>query len=1224
MAKNETAKATIYLDGKQAEAALLGLTKRSTELREALKQAQLAGDQVKMDKIKKELAGVESGIRSVKKETFDYEKVLKNLNGASLKDLKTALRTIEVQMNKMSRTDPGYEKMKGQAIRLKTEINGVTNSMRAQQSVLGRMADGFNKYLGVGMSFIAGIAGVSMTIKGAIQGFNDYEERVANLSSLTGLVGEDLMWLSQQARELGTATLDGGVLVTNGSQAIVDAFTKVGSARPELLKDKEALAEVTKNAMILSAASKEELQPSIEALTMVMNQYNTSADQARRIINVIAAGSKEGAGEIPYITQAFEKAGTVAADAGLSIETLVATIETLAPRITQPEIAGRSLKGVLLDLQAGADDTNPAIVGMSTALENLGKKNLSITELTKMFGAENITTAKILINNVGELKKYEKAVTGTNVALEQGAVNTDTNNARLAQAKERIKQVSDELGGKLAPAYASIISKSSMLLKSIVTLVDFFIKYGRQITIAAVAFAGYTIAVKVAANWTKIQTAYTVTATAVEAAYSTVKGLLTGKIKLATLAQRAWNLALKANPIGLIVGLIAGAIVWLIEWDKKTGKVSEALKKVGGYIIDLANYFIELYNSSLPIRVAIQYIIAMWKTGFEAVKLVVKSLWEELKLGGKLLKAIFTFDFKGIKEALSDFAVNSKKNVTDSAKNVAENWETAYNNAMKGKLKPISKTQDITIKTNGITDQESSGGPLDGGGTVPGSGRKTGGDTAAGSDSETGGEIGGGTGNDKNNKKEDERKNELAAKIKALETANNSEIAAINKLHLEGKVSEDQYKGDLLKQELKFLSDKMAVYETGSNEYAEAEKQYNEKKVAAQNEINDLLLKAQDELSKAKIDSLQDGIKKEKVSEEERWKEELAGLNQRLIDKKDLSEQELAYNDTVNKLIEEKTTAHAAKIKELTDADVVQQQLDAALISQAKAQTDQQRFDAERAIAQAEYKEQLNAAKNNAVKIAQAEAALSDKLVKIKTDELEAYRSITDAKIQVGIDALGVLSQIVGEETALGKALFLMQQAAAIGQIIFNTGIANAKAVAASPLTFGQPWVTINTVSAAISIAAILGQSIQKLTSGKKSKEKETGYSEGGYTPDGDTYQPAGVVHRGEWVAPKAMVKSPQFAPMISWLDTNRKAGNFSRVNIPATGSSGGYATGGFVTGSQPAVVQSPAVDSEMKELLRKNIEATERLMKWKPKVYAEVIKKDLDTLDNINKNRNL
>ena len=57
-------------------------------------------------------------------------------------------------------------------------------------------------------------------------------------------------------------------------------------------------------------------------------------------------------------------------------------------------------------------------------------------------------------------------------------------------------------------------------------------------------------------------------------------------------------------------------------------------------------------------------------------------------------------------------------------------------------------------------------------------------------------------------------------------------------------------------------------------------------------------------------------------------------------------------------------------------------------------------------------------------------------------------------------------------------AALVVEKSAAIAQIIFNTGIANAKAVAASPLTFGQPWVTINTVSAGASIAAIAATTI--------------------------------------------------------------------------------------------------------------------------------------------------
>ena len=56
----------------------------------------------------------------------------------------------------------------------------------------------------------------------------------------------------------------------------------------------------------------------------------------------------------------------------------------------------------------------------------------------------------------------------------------------------------------------------------------------------------------------------------------------------------------------------------------------------------------------------------------------------------------------------------------------------------------------------------------------------------------------------------------------------------------------------------------------------------------------------------------------------------------------------------------------------------------------------------------------------------------------------------------------------------IAKAAFLAEKAAAIAQVIVSTIIANAKALAASPLTFGMPWVAYNKVTAALSIAAII------------------------------------------------------------------------------------------------------------------------------------------------------
>lgn len=60
------------------------------------------------------------------------------------------------------------------------------------------------------------------------------------------------------------------------------------------------------------------------------------------------------------------------------------------------------------------------------------------------------------------------------------------------------------------------------------------------------------------------------------------------------------------------------------------------------------------------------------------------------------------------------------------------------------------------------------------------------------------------------------------------------------------------------------------------------------------------------------------------------------------------------------------------------------------------------------------------------------------------------------------------------------------------------------------------------------------------------------GFAEGGYTGDGGKHEPAGIVHRGEYVVPKWQVQSPQYAHHLSALESGRR----------------GYADGGLVANS--------------------------------------------------------
>ena len=409
--------------------------------------------------------------------------------------------------------------------------------------------------------------------------------------------------------------------------------------------------------------------------------------------------------------------------------------------------------------------------------------------------------------------------------------------------------------------------------------------------------------------------------------------------------------------------------------------------------------------------------------------------------------------------------------------------------------------------------------------------------------------------------------------LEESEAFNKKQQAIINQRHLDGLSSEEQFEAELLQQEFNFLRDKMNIFEVGSKEYEDANMLFLEKQVAAEKKVHELLLDAQKGLEEAKIANLEDGIEKQKVIEEKRYQEEIAALQQKMIIKENLSADEVAVNVAISKTVEAKTAEHQKNVTDLTKAGELQKQMNTALFNEAKAQTDQELWTAQTQIVQAQYDEEIAAANGNATKIAQADRKLSNQLIQIKMDELDKRQQIGDAVFNAANNAFGQLSEIVGKETALGKALFLFQQASAIGQIVFNTAIANAKAVAASPLTAGMPWVAINTISAGISIASVVAQAIASFSAPSKGK------AEGGFTEPGGKYEPAGIVHKGEYVIPQEGVKNPALAPLFGILEGARRNKSLARLDLrPAvqSGATYGYASGGFASGKTSSSPSTP------------------------------------------------
>ena len=273
----------------------------------------------------------------------------------------------------------------------------------------------------------AAIGAFGSAIKNNIQTARVFEKSMSQLSSLTGMVGPELEKLKNYAIELGSST-------TLTASEVADAFKMIGSQQPQLLQSGEALKAVTKQAITLSEAAGIDLATAAQTLSTSINQMGGDSNNAARYVNVLAAASQKGAGDIAWLGEAITKSGTTAKAVGTDYEELVANLEQLAKAGFDASTAGTALRSIIMNLEKQAkNEYKPSVVGLTTAFENLGKANLSVVEYQEIAGKMFASQAMALANAAGEARNLTTEITGTNIAEEQAKTNTDNLDGSLKQ-----------------------------------------------------------------------------------------------------------------------------------------------------------------------------------------------------------------------------------------------------------------------------------------------------------------------------------------------------------------------------------------------------------------------------------------------------------------------------------------------------------------------------------------------------------------------------------------------------------------------------------------------------------------------------------------------------------------------------------------------------------------------------------------------------------------------
>lgn len=307
---------------------------------------------------------------------------------------------------------------------IQTQMSQVSGSMKGIGGI--KTGSGFMSLATSGIAMATGIgtaAAAFDVLKGAImdniETASNFEASVSRITSLTGASSETIDSLKRSAMELGATT-------TQSASEVMEAFGMIGSKSPSLLGDADALAEVTKNCIMLSEAANMDLGTAATAVTGILNQFGIEANRSAEIVNLLAAASQQGAGDVGYLNTAIVNCGSVAGTLGISVNQVVAVLEQLAQSGVDASSAGNQLKNIMLKLESSSDNNlKPSVVGLTTALQNLGDEHLSTTDLTKKFGTENVAAALTLIKTSENADKLTQSITGTNTAEEQQKTNND-------------------------------------------------------------------------------------------------------------------------------------------------------------------------------------------------------------------------------------------------------------------------------------------------------------------------------------------------------------------------------------------------------------------------------------------------------------------------------------------------------------------------------------------------------------------------------------------------------------------------------------------------------------------------------------------------------------------------------------------------------------------------------------------------------------------------------
>lgn len=489
-------------------------------------------------------------------------------------------KILAINAGKRATTDAARDEAKAMKASLDEQARLLGRVAKEKSAVINDGAGAKAGILGLGRNLLnpatllgpltgmLGGLGIGAALGEVISGGKEFQAGVAELSAITGVAGQSLDVMAGKARNLA---LEFGGSASGNITAFKGILSKLG---PDIAKSPEALESMTRAVNTLSAATGDTAEASMDALTTGLLQFQVSLDdpvaaaaEMTKQMNVMAAGAKEGAAEVPQVAEAIKVAGVAASNSKVSFEETNAAIQALAAGGKVGAEAGTALRNVLGKLGEGRflpKDVQAELGKAGVDITRLGDTSLTLTDrmrelnkisgdaalVTKVFGTENAAAANILLRSTDAIDTLKEKMTGTNTALDQAAVRQATFAAQWDRFTAFMGDAAIGIFETIGPALSAGLTGVVTVLGAVGTAFSASFKFIGDNSTAFKILAAGIAAYVVIANASAITTGI----------LSNVQKAWAATTAFVKKVQDALNLSMKANPIGAVILAVTALI----------------------------------------------------------------------------------------------------------------------------------------------------------------------------------------------------------------------------------------------------------------------------------------------------------------------------------------------------------------------------------------------------------------------------------------------------------------------------------------------------------------------------------------------------------------------------------------------------------------------------------------------------------------------------------------